>query len=103
MTRPTPEPFPVVRSPPFLTAYWADVDTTPLNGGNVFYRATADQTLLDRASDHITGLFKQNGRTFEATKLFIATWSRVGYFEEHTDLVHYIYACPWLLHTINHI
>ena len=87
MTSFTPQPFPVSGSPPFLTAYWADVDTTPRNGGTVYYRATTNQDLLDRASAHITGLFTQTGRTFEATELFIATWSRVGYFEEHTDLV----------------
>ena len=93
MTRSTPEPFPVNQSgsgsPPFLAAYWADVDTTPRNGGAVFYRETTNQRLLDRASAHITGLFAltQARRTFQATRLFIATWFRVGYFEEHTDLV----------------
>ena len=87
MTRYTPWPFPVRGSPPLLTAYWADVDTRPSNGGAVYYRATTNQPLLDRASAHITGLFTQARRTFEATHLFIATWLRVGYYEQHTNLV----------------
>ena len=100
MTRFTPQAFPVTGSPPFLVAYWADVDTTPRNGGNVYYRSTTDQDLLDRASAHITGLFTQARRTFEATHLFIATWSRVGYYEEHTDLVKlmHAYECLWFKH-----
>ena len=69
MTLPTPEPFPVKGSPPFLAAYWADVDTTPRNGGAVFYRETTDPTLLERASTHITGLFTQARQTFQATWL----------------------------------
>ena len=87
MTRIRPHLLPVRRTPPFLAAYWADVDTTPRNGGAVFYRATTDQELLDRASDHITELFTQPRRTFEATELFIATWLRVGYSEIPTNLV----------------
>ena len=96
MTRYTPWPFPVSGSPPFLVAYWADVDTTPHNGGAIYYRATTNQALLDRASVHITGLFTQARQTFEATQLFIATWSRVGYYEEHTDLVAIIMECACL-------
>ena len=87
MTRFTPKPFPVSGSPPFLAAYWADVDTTPHNGGTVYYRETSNRRLLNRASAHITGLFTQARQTFQATRLFIATWSRVGYYEGHTDLV----------------
>ena len=60
MTIIRPQPLPVRRTPPFLAAYWADVDTTPRNGGNVFYRATTNQALLDRASDHITELLFVN-------------------------------------------
>jgi hypothetical protein len=98
MTAFTPQPFPVTGSPPFLVGYWADVDTRPSNGGFVYYRATTNQALLDRASDHITGLFTQPQRTFEATELFIATWSRVGYFEERTNLVLYG-MCMYLVQT----
>jgi nidogen (entactin) len=87
MTAFTPQPFPVSGIPPFLAGYWGDVDTTPRNGGAVYYRATTDPALLNRASTHITGLFTQVRRTFQATRLFIATWERVGYYEEHTDLV----------------
>ena len=93
MTRSTPERFPVNQSEsenlPFLAAYWADVDTTPRNGGAIYYRETTNRRLLNRASAHITRLFglTQARRTFQATRLFIATWSRVGYFKEHTDLV----------------
>jgi hypothetical protein len=90
MTGFTPRPFPVNGSPPFLAGYWADVDTRPSNGGFVYYRATTNQALLDRASEHITGLFTQPWRTFNATQIFIATWFLVGYFDERTDLVKHI-------------
>ena len=83
----TPGPLPVTGSPPFLAAYWADVDTTPTNGGFIYYRATTAQPLLDRASNHISGLFAQRLRRFEARWLFIATWERVGYYDGRTDRV----------------
>ena len=93
MTGFTPDPLPVSGSPPFLAAYWADVDTSPRNGGSVSYRTVtatsmANQALLDRASNHITGLFTQALRRFEATWLFIATWERVGYYEENINRVY---------------
>jgi hypothetical protein len=84
-----------VQLPPFLAAYWGDVDTRPPNGGAVYYRATSDTALLNRASAHITAQFTQAERTFQATRLFIATWERVGYYDEKTDLVKDV---VWLVH-----
>jgi hypothetical protein len=95
MTAITPQPFPVSGSPPFLAAYWGGVDNGAFSVGAVYYRATTNTALLNRASAHITAQFTQAGRTFQATRLFIATWERVGYYEEHTDLVKDI---VWLVH-----
>ena len=83
----TPEPFPVTGSPPFLAAYWADIDTRPFNGGTVYYRASTEPALLQRASNHISRLFTLGRRRFRATWLFIATWERVGYYQRNTDRV----------------
>ena len=55
----TPWPFPVTGSPPFFSAYWADVDTRPDNGSRVYYRISTDQALLNRASNEISSLFAQ--------------------------------------------
>ena len=86
----TPRPFPVPESPPFFSAYWADVDTRPDNGGHVYYRISTEQALLNRASNEISSLFAQRRRRFTARWLFIVTWEMVGYYNQNTDRV-----CPY--------
>ena len=80
----TPEPFPLERLLPLIAVYWADVDTSSstTSGNTVWYRETADPSLLERAKIDIA--FFGN---FVPTYLFIATWDHVGYFSQHTDKV----------------
>ena len=47
MTGFTPDPLPVSGSPPFLAAYWADVDTSPRNGGSVSYRTVTATSMAN--------------------------------------------------------
>ena len=44
---------------PMIAPYWADIDTRPLNGGNVYLRTDPNQ--------------------------IVVTWDQVGYFANHTD------------------
>ena len=80
-------PIPGNSVPPFLSPYWADVDTRPSNGGFVYYRNSTDEVLLERASNHIRAVFPNTFSTFTSTWLFIATWYRVGYYSLNTDKV----------------
>ncbi|CAB3388254.1 Hypothetical predicted protein [Cloeon dipterum] len=73
-------PFPLEY--PVIAPLYTDVDTR--RGGSIFYRETNDSTLLTRASETI-GYSFSNGRGFQATSLFIASWIDVGYFEEGSD------------------
>ena len=64
-----------------IAPYWADADTTVNMGtGNVYYRSTTNQLLLDRSSEIINTAF--TGKSFVAQYLYIVTWFRVGYFQE---------------------
>ena len=51
-----------------ITPFWHDVNTE--NGGEIFYRQTADPELLDALNALLPN--------FEPTLLFITTWSRVA-------------------------
>ena len=69
-----------------IAAFWGDVDTR--GTGTVWYHRSTDNVLLSRASMDIRNAFPaQADAGFTATDLFIATWDRVGYFSQHTDLV----------------
>lgn len=88
MTGFTPQPIPIPGNTiPFLSPFWADVDTRPSDGGFVYYRESNETTLLDRARDHIRGIFSEDFSTFTPSWLFIATWYRVGYYSLGTDRV----------------
>ena len=82
-----PEPFPIAEK--FLIApFWADVDTR--GTGEVYFKESTDQTLLTSGRkiilrDQETGL-----TGFRPRWLLIATWYRVGYFDNHSDLVIYL-------------
>ena len=75
-------------------SYWADVDTRPSNGSFIYYRTSTDPTLLERASNHRTGVFSNELWRFTARWLFIATWEKVGYYQWRTDGV-YICVFSW--------
>ena len=68
----------------FVAPFWADADTT--NTGDVWYRETTTQDLLDKANMQIKQAFPLQ-IPFTATHLFVATWDEVGYFDRKRDKV----------------
>ena len=69
----------------FVAPFWADADTRM--AGDVWYRQSTAQMLLDRANMQIRNAFPLQPQ-FTATHLIIATWDRVGYFDRKSDKVH---------------
>lgn len=61
---------------PLIAALYSDVDCR--GSGSVWYRITADPTLLSRAQSRIESQFQVG---FQPEELIIATWDRVGYYE----------------------
>ena len=71
---------------PFVAPFWADIDTR--GTGTVWIRETRNSTILDRVREDIQETF--DGLlvvTFQPHFAIIATWDRVGYFNNNTDLV----------------
>jgi len=70
-----------------IAPYWADVDTSSVGSGMIFYRQTTNNSLLQRVSKEI-----QDGLSvsFFPSHLFIATWDAVSHFSSPTDKVKYI-------------
>lgn len=69
---------------PIIAPFWADVDTRPANGGQVWYRTTTNGLQLDAISSEIrTGY--PGADAFNATFAQIVTWDRVGYYQQRTD------------------
>ena len=69
-----------------VAVYWTDVDTQPEGSGTVWYRETADTTLLHWFHEEIRGAFPTQ-RIFNPISLFIATWDHVGYYYRRFDKV----------------
>ncbi|CAL1530382.1 unnamed protein product [Lymnaea stagnalis] len=65
-----------------IAVFLADVDTT--TSGRVYYRATADKALLQRAAADIQTYFS-GFESFIPTALFIVTWDRVGSYSQQSD------------------
>ena len=80
----TPDSFPLSDDLELIAPYWADVDTR--GAGTVWYRETDDAVLRARAAGDIQAA-NISQSTFLPLQLFIATWDRVGYFSQNTDLV----------------
>lgn len=76
-------PFPLEY--PVLTAFYATVDIRGV--GNIYYRDTTDKKLLERATREIHQAFPTSSLEFSTSNLIIATWFRVGYFNQGTDKV----------------
>ena len=67
-----------------IEPYSANADTT--NGvGNVYYRITANQTLLNQAAQTINSTFGDTD--FMPQYLMITTWFQIGYFRRNNDKV----------------
>lgn len=73
----TPDPFPLGDDRRLLTPFWADVDTT--KGGDVWYRETTDQNLLNRVAIDIRRALIKFKR-FTPTWLYIVTWDKVAFY-----------------------
>ena len=69
---------------PLVAPFLGDVDTR--GTGEVFFRQTNNQSLLASVGAQIQMYF-MDSLQFLPTSLFIATWSNVGYYDSHTELV----------------
>lgn len=73
----TPDPFHLDGDRRLVAIFWADVDTK--QGGNVWYRESINQTMLERASQEVKDYFPGFFR-FQAAWVFITTLDNVAYF-----------------------
>ena len=80
----TPTSFPLGGTDKIIAPYWADVDARGI--GNIYYRQTTDPSLLARATTEIRAIFSTSTNV-SITNLLIATWDRVGYYNQRTDKV----------------
>ena len=82
----TPDTFPLSGEQELIAPYWSDVDTRPPEraGGTVWYRETADPSVLSRARSEISRVFVDH-QDFNPVYALIATWDHVGYYEMKFD------------------
>nr|XP_042714713.1 sushi, nidogen and EGF-like domain-containing protein 1 isoform X4 [Chrysemys picta bellii] len=73
----TPVAFPISKDRRVVAAFWADVDNR--RAGEVYYRESKDQTILERATKDI-GQYFPEFLEFSAVWVFVATWHRVTFF-----------------------
>ncbi|NWY03551.1 SNED1 protein, partial [Nothoprocta ornata] len=73
----TPVAFPISKDRRVVAAFWADVDNR--RAGDVYYRESKDQAILERATRDIVQYFPEFPH-FSAQWVFIATWYRVTFF-----------------------
>ncbi|NWU92528.1 SNED1 protein, partial [Upupa epops] len=73
----TPVAFPISKDRRVVAAFWADVDNR--QAGDVYYRESTEQSILERASRDIVQYFPEFPG-FSAQWVFIATWYRVTFF-----------------------
>ncbi|XP_041342887.1 sushi, nidogen and EGF-like domain-containing protein 1 isoform X6 [Pyrgilauda ruficollis] len=73
----TPVAFPISKDRRVVAAFWADVDNR--RAGEIYYRESTEQPILDRASRDIAQYFPEFPG-FSAQWVFIATWYRVTFF-----------------------
>uniref|UniRef100_A0A8D0GFK2 NIDO domain-containing protein n=1 Tax=Sphenodon punctatus TaxID=8508 RepID=A0A8D0GFK2_SPHPU len=72
----TPDSFPVEDGRAFVAPFWADVDNRIT--GEVYYRQSQDQQLLQRVTADINTYFPHH--KFAAAWLFVATWDQVTFY-----------------------
>ncbi|CAC5415650.1 Protein eyes shut homolog,Fibropellin-3,Protein crumbs homolog 2,Protein crumbs homolog 1,Neurogenic locus Notch protein,Neurogenic locus notch homolog protein 3,Alpha-tectorin,Delta and Notch-like epidermal growth factor-related receptor,Neurogenic locus notch homolog protein 4,Delta-like protein C,Fibropellin-1,Neurogenic locus notch homolog protein 2,Protein crumbs,Protein jagged-1b,Protein jagged-2,Sushi, von Willebrand factor type A, EGF and pentraxin domain-containing protein 1,Neurogenic locus notch len=73
----SPAAFPYQQNTKIIAPYWGDVDTR--NGGDIWFRETHDSGLLQRSSTEIQSVFPEQTE-FNATWIFIITWSNVAFY-----------------------
>ncbi|RZB39705.1 nidogen-1 [Asbolus verrucosus] len=69
---------------PLIAPFYTNVDTR--QAGTVSYYETNNSSLLRRATDNVRDYFSEQ-ENFQATSLFIVTWSGVGYFNKGSDKI----------------
>ncbi|XP_054854871.1 IgGFc-binding protein-like [Eublepharis macularius] len=72
----TPDPFPLTDGRAFVAPFWADVDNRIT--GEVYYRQSQDEQLLQRVTADINTYFPHE--KFMATWVFVATWDQVAFY-----------------------
>ena len=78
-----PQPFPLsLFSLPIIAPFWDDSDNR--NGGQVLYRFTNEQSILDEIALNISSAF---GVEFAPSTAFIATWDRLPRFGGSANVV----------------
>ena len=76
-----------IKSIRIIAPYWSGTDTR--GTGEIFYRQTAEPTLLARASSEIQEVFPMS-QNVTIKNLLIATWDAVGYYYMGTEKVNII-------------
>ncbi|XP_040182910.1 uncharacterized protein LOC120916156 [Rana temporaria] len=79
----TPQALPVAFGNLFLAIFWADVNNAL--AGDIYYRESADPSLLSRATSDVRTYF--HSVNFTARWVFVATWHRVAYYGSSTNKV----------------
>ena len=67
-----------------IAPYWADADIR--GTGNIYYRQSADNSLLVRATEQIRAAFPDS-QDLSISNLLLTTWDTVGYYPKGTDKV----------------
>jgi len=80
----TPLSLPLDGTDKIIAPYWADVDIR--GTGNIYYRQTTDSSLLARAASEIRAAYPTSLNN-TVSNLLIATWDRVGYYNNGIDKV----------------
>ena len=80
----TPHSFPLRGNYKIIAPYWADVDTR--GTGDIYYRQSTDPSLLARATSEIREAIPES-QNITIENLLIATWYKVGYYNQNSDKV----------------
>lgn len=80
----TSEPFPINGSQEIIAPFWTDIDTT--NGGNLWYRTTTDNAVLQQGSNETRTLFPEF-TDFSASWMMIVTWKDVAAYDCSTSFI----------------
>ena len=72
----------------FVAVFYGDVDTEGNNGGTIFYSrpVITNGSVLNEVQNWIRKSWTEY-EDFAPTYLIVATWERVGYYDNQTDLV----------------
>lgn len=75
LTQYTSQPFPINGSHKIIAPFWTDIDTT--NGGQLWYRPTTQNSVLQQGTSKIRSLFP-NILNFVASWMMVVTWENVA-------------------------